>query len=202
MHSFLAISCLLLTAGDSPTDAAVRATIERSLPFIQREGQEWIDEKKCVTCHQAPFTVWSLNAAADRGIVLDEQRRADCGAWAIDWKHMATKEDLDKGEEHTLERHNDPAAQLMLGRSVKERDESDALGTGVALYALAGDGLSADHPAITRGRQFLFERQQAAGSWKVEGTKKDKAKKIEPTATYWGTCWAVIGLAETLPRAK
>ena len=34
----------------------------------------------------------------------------------------------------------------------------------------------------------------------VKGTKKNKAKQIEPTATYWGSCWAVIGLAETLPR--
>ncbi len=323
MNSYLAISCLLLAAGDAPTDQMVRATIERSLPFIQTEGQKWIDEKKCVTCHQVPFMVWSLNAAAERGIVLDEQKRADCNSWALDWKHMATKEDLEKGEEPTLARHNDPVAQLLLARSTKEgeesaawvklfaerlaagqqedgswkaggqlpgqkrserethevttmwslvalrsygprddslreqfakaeswlgsetkaqstewwavrllaelgngnaveadrcretllrqqhddggwgwltADESDAFGTGVALYALARDGLSNDHPVIGRARQFLVESQQAAGSWPVKGTKKAKAKQIEPTATYWGTCWAVIGLAETLPR--
>jgi squalene-hopene/tetraprenyl-beta-curcumene cyclase len=81
-------------------------------------------------------------------------------------------------------------------------DESDAFGTGVALYALARNGLSSEHPAIGRARQFLIESQQAAGSWSVKGTKKAKAKQIEPTATYWGTCWAVIGLAETLPMPK
>jgi hypothetical protein len=32
----------------------------------------------------------------------------------------------------------------------------------------------------------------------VKGTKKNKRRQIEPTATYWGTCWAVIGLLETL----
>src|SRR5262245_60258933 len=126
MNSYLAISCLLLAAGDAPTDETARATIERSLPFIQAEGQKWIDEKKCVTCHQVPFMVWSLNAAADRGIVLDEQKRSDCGSWAIDWKHMATKEDLEKGEEHALVRHNDPVAQLLLGRSVKESEGAAA----------------------------------------------------------------------------
>jgi squalene-hopene/tetraprenyl-beta-curcumene cyclase len=81
-------------------------------------------------------------------------------------------------------------------------DESDGFGTGVALYALARDGLAADQPAIVQGRRFLIETQPAAGSWPVKGTKKDKAKKVEPTATYWGTCWAVIGLAETLPVPK
>jgi squalene-hopene/tetraprenyl-beta-curcumene cyclase len=269
--------------------------------------------------------VWSLNAAADRDIALDEQKRADCGFWAVDWKNMATKEDLEKGEGHTLARHNDPVAQLLLGSSAKDRDlsarwvklfaeqltagqqedgswkaggqlpsqkrperetqevttmwslvalqsygqldeslrgrfakarewlgdqteakstewwsvrlllerssgnlaeadryrdallkqqrddggwgwltadESDALGTGVALYALAHDRMAADDPAIARGRRFLIESQRADGSWAVKGTKKDKAKKVEPTATYWGTCWAVIGLAETLPLAK
>src|SRR6185369_6622232 len=81
-------------------------------------------------------------------------------------------------------------------------DESDAFGTGVALYALSRDGLRAELPAVARGREFLVERQRADGSWPVKGTKKDKAKKIEPTATYWGTCWAVIGLAETLPQTR
>jgi squalene-hopene/tetraprenyl-beta-curcumene cyclase len=325
LSALFVAACLAFSAGELPTDDAVRAAIERSLPFIQVEGQRWIEEKKCVTCHQVPFMVWSLNAAAARGIKLDEQKRADCSAWAIDWKNMATKEDLEKGQEHTLARHNDPVAQLLLaylangredaekwpamfaerlaegqqedgswkaggqlpgqkrperetqevstmwslaalqsygsvdkslrGRFAKARewlkdkaegqstewwaarlllergsgnsaeadrcrqalleqqrgdggwgwltvDESDAFGTGVAIYALARDGVTAVDPAIARGRRFLVDSQRADGSWPVKGTKKAKAKQVEPTATYWGTCWAVIGLAETLPRAK
>jgi hypothetical protein len=78
-------------------------------------------------------------------------------------------------------------------------DDSDAFGAGLALYALARDGLPSDHPAIARGRVFLAQSQRADGSWPVKGTKKVKSKQVEPTATYWGTCWAVIGLVETLP---
>src|SRR6187455_3479550 len=115
--AFLSASAACFATSSWAADDAVRAAIERSLPFIQTEGQKWIDEKKCVTCHQVPFMVWSLNAAADRGIVLDERKRADCSSWALDWKHMATKEDLEQGEEQTLARHNDPVAQLLLGRS-------------------------------------------------------------------------------------
>jgi hypothetical protein len=318
------IGCgLLLGADPLAADEQVRAAIERSLPFIETEGQRWIEEKKCVTCHQVPFMVWSLNAAAERGIVHDGQRLADCSSWAMDWKNLATKEDLEKGEAHTLSRHHDPVTQLLLGRARREgdsseswpamfaerlaagqqddgswkaggqlpaqkrperetqevttmwamvalqsysvaddslssklakarawlgdsadaqsteswavrllmersagnasqsdriraellqrqrddggwgwlsADESDAFGTGVALYALAHDGLNSDRPAIGRGRRFLVATQRGDGSWAVKGTKKAKAKQIEPTSVYWGTCWAVIGLAETLPK--
>jgi squalene-hopene/tetraprenyl-beta-curcumene cyclase len=322
MHLSLLLIGSLLAADSHPTDDQVRAVIERSLPFIQGEGQRWIDEKKCVTCHQVPFMVWSLNAAADRGIVLDREKLADCSTWATDWQHMATKEDLEKGEQQTLARHNDPVAQLLLGRSVRDREssatwpalfaerlaagqqddgswkaggqlpgqkrperethevttmwslvalqsygppdesvtarfakarswlgsqtegqstewwavrlllerasgnsaeadrlraellkrqhadsgwgwltsgESDAFGTGAAVYALAKDGLAADNPAVIRARQFLVATQQPGGSWPIKGTKKAKANQFEPTSIYWGTCWAVIGLAETLP---
>ena len=75
--AFLSASAACFATSSWAADDAVRAAIERSLPFIQTEGQKWIDEKKCVTCHQVPFMVWSLNAAADRGIVLDERKRAD-----------------------------------------------------------------------------------------------------------------------------
>jgi squalene-hopene/tetraprenyl-beta-curcumene cyclase len=311
--------CAVLAAGDAPSDEQVRAAVEKSLPFVMAEGEKWVAEKKCVTCHQVPFMVWALNAAAERGIELDRQKREDCASWAVAWKNMATKEDLEKGEEHTLTRHSDPVAQLLLARgkgnssatwprlfaerlaagqqddgswkaggqlpsqkrperetqevstmwslvalqsysasaeSVANRfakarawlgsethgestewwalrllldrgsgntaeadqlrgkllarqrddggwgwlcpDESDAFGTGVALYALARDGLAAGNPAIERGRAFLLKTQRPDGSWPVNGTKKEKAKRVEPTATYWGTCWAVIGLAETL----
>jgi squalene-hopene/tetraprenyl-beta-curcumene cyclase len=310
---------LMMAVGDAPSDEQACVAIEKSLPFVMAEGERWIAEKKCVTCHQVPFMVWALNAAAERGMELNRQKREECSSWAIEWKNMATKEDLEKGEEHTLARHSDPVAQLLLARGkgntsatwpalfaerlatgqeedgswkaggqlplqkrperetqevstmwslvalqsyaappdavadrfakarawlgsetqgqstewwavrlILERgsdndteanhqraelvarqrddggwgwlcaDESDAFGTGVAIYALARDGFAADDTAITRGRAFLVRTQEADGSWLVKGTKKAKAKQIEPTATYWGTCWAVIGLTETL----
>jgi len=312
---------LLLAAGQCPAEDAVRAAIERALPFVDREGQRWIEEKKCVTCHQVPFMVWALNAASDRGLSVDRKKLAEQRAWATDWQHMANKTQLEQGLNFTLSNHPDAVAQLLLGRSAEDRDaaaawpalfaarlaagqqddgswkpggqlpdqkrplretqevttmwavlalrsyaaadasleprfakarawlgeetqgqstewwaarllvergggedaaadrireqivqrqhedggwgwlcdaESDAFGTGLALYALARDGWAVDNPAIARGRQFLVSSQQADGSWLVKGTKKNKSQQVEPTAIYWGTCWAVIGLAETL----
>src|SRR3954470_18282634 len=106
------VPCLAFAADPPATEGPVRAAIARSLPFIQAEGERWIAEKKCVTCHQVPFMVWALNAAAGRGIELDASKRKECGSWAVEWKNMATKEDLEKGEQHTLARHTDPVAQL------------------------------------------------------------------------------------------
>jgi len=324
--TFALVSCTLVLAADPPpTDDQVRSTIERSIPFVLAEGQRWIDEKKCVTCHQVPFMVWSLNAAADKGLAMDRQKMADCGEWATNWRNMATKEDLEKGEQPTLARHSDPVAQLLLGRSVRDRDtsaawaalfaerlaagqqddgswkaggqlpgqkrperethevttlwallamhsygtpddslqarfanarswlgtetqgqstewwaarllverafgntdaadrardtllnfqradggwgwltvdESDAFGTGLALYALSRDGLSSNHTPIALARQFLIQSQKSDGSWPVKGTKKNKAAQLEPTSIYWGTCWAIIGLVETLPKQQ
>jgi hypothetical protein len=35
-----------LAADQPPTDGQVRATIERSLPFLEKEGVGWMQQKK------------------------------------------------------------------------------------------------------------------------------------------------------------
>jgi len=74
-------------------------------------------------------------------------------------------------------------------------EESDALATGIALYSLAGEQDA--QAAIARAREFLARSQRADGSWAVHGTKENAKTRITPTATFLGTCWAVIGLCET-----
>ena len=76
------------------------------------------------------------------------------------------------------------------------KDTSDALGTGIALYALARDGITKDHPSVQNAIKFLASSQQDSGSWKVHGTKRNARDRVTETASYWGTCWAVIGLVE------
>jgi hypothetical protein len=313
-----------LSAESLATDEAARRTIERSVPFIEREGVAWIETRKCVSCHQIPFMVWSLSAAKARGIAVDEQKLHGWTAWAVDYPNFSGPNyDPEKDDRKTvLSRNVDTMAQLLLGVSSEARlapvdewrslfreslkesqqesgmwnpcgqlpaqkrplretqeattmwallalcgapdtkqphgqefekgllwlgnntqpastewwavrlllegargesrsaektrqelqgrqhedggwgwlsaDESDALATGMALYALKRSGLAADHPAILKARAYLCRTQGDDGSWQVRGTKKNKKDRIEPTAVYWGTCWAVIGLAETL----
>ena len=77
------------------------------------------------------------------------------------------------------------------------QEPSDAFGTGLALYALARTGLPTDHDARQKAVQFLKETQQPDGSWAVPSTRARDKNKVNKTATYWGTAWAVVGLLET-----
>ena len=78
-------------------------------------------------------------------------------------------------------------------------EESDALGTGLALYALLRANVGREDAAIQRGQAFLISTQREDGSWPVRGTKTAKKKNIEETAVYWGTAWAALALIESLP---
>jgi hypothetical protein len=76
---------------------------------------------------------------------------------------------------------------------------SDPFTTGVVLYALAIVG-AAEPEAVAKARRFLVSTQAEDGSWAIDGlTAKPKASK-EPIYRYWGTAWAAIGLARTLPE--
>jgi hypothetical protein len=77
-------------------------------------------------------------------------------------------------------------------------EASDALATGQTLYLLGRWGAAVDPQRIQRARDFLIKTQREDGSWKVASTKAKP--KNDDTSTYWGTCWAAIGLLRTLPK--
>ena len=79
---------------------------------------------------------------------------------------------------------------------------SDALGTGIAMYALvqavdssAGEGRADEiEAALAAAVAFLDRTQTAIGGWRVAGTKRSARGRVTETASYWGTSWAVIAL--------
>ena len=81
------------------------------------------------------------------------------------------------------------------------KERSDAFGTGLALYALAASGLPAEHDSRKKAISYLKSTQTPDGSWLVPSTRARDKNKINKTATYWGTAWAVIGLLEE-PAAR
>src|SRR5438309_2210624 len=72
----------------------VRASLEKSLPYLEASSAAWRTERKCVTCHQVPFTVWALTDAKGRGFAVDAGKLDDLTAWAF--KFCTTDEN--KGE--------------------------------------------------------------------------------------------------------
>jgi hypothetical protein len=53
-------------------DRDIRDVIARSVPFIERNGAEWIANKKCLPCHQTTFMLWSLDLATREGIPIGD----------------------------------------------------------------------------------------------------------------------------------
>lgn len=80
-------------------------------------------------------------------------------------------------------------------------EDSDALATGMAMFALAsvdiGKGLDQQ---LAAAAEFLHQTQESDGSWKVPGTKKAARNRPTQTSNYWGTAWAVIGLLSVRER--
>jgi squalene-hopene/tetraprenyl-beta-curcumene cyclase len=321
--TFLAAICPVSAADNSQTPD-IRRTIGRGVPFIERGEADWIASKGCVSCHHTAFTVWSLGAAKQKGVQVDEAKLNEWRNWIADWHDLLDPSVRGKAKREVIvPAHPDTVSQVLLARgpwhaeagagppwvmeyangllagqqadgswtpggqlplqkrpkretqevstmwvmlvvadsnlpnaskaaalekarswlgdqtvgkstewwatrAMLERklgstatadrfraellkrqgadggwgwicdEESDAFGTGLALYALGQTQLPNTNPAIVNARQFLARTQGTNGSWPVHGTKENKKKGVEATATFWGTCWAVIGLCETL----
>ncbi len=66
------------------TSDEVRAAVQRSLPYIEKIGVEWINSRKCNSCHTVTFLVWSHNAAAAHGLDVDRKKLAEWTRWSLD----------------------------------------------------------------------------------------------------------------------
>jgi len=302
----------VLPAGE-PTTAQVRETVQRSIPYIQAKGASWIEEQKCVSCHQVNTMVWSLSAARRNSFQVSDNLD-DWIKWATDTSlskndkgevvGLGNKEgvaqlllsldsDADKctvrkelttlladgqkpdgswkpgGQLPSQKRPrsetvtvstmwlalalmteqasetNTPAVERALSfteasppgkstewyavrlllavqledyelrdrlvKTIREHqqpdggwgwlvaEDSDALGTGFAIYALLHAGVSSEDASIKRAQQFLINTQRADGSWAVNGTKAGRKDYVEETSVYWGTTWAALGLMAGLP---
>jgi hypothetical protein len=314
---------------DSPVKAGavdnVRDSVEEAItlavPYLERAGEAWIEKRQCVSCHQVPFMLWSLSAAAEQGYKIDRDRLRDWTAWSVDVRSFVKPEQKDDLEPaSTLAANIDTLTALLLGlpnqegleankqsgrvnwrqsfakalvenqlaegswqpcgqlpaqkRPLQEttqvttawtllalhhegvspehvptalstlqndtpastewwvtrlllanqlsdaqaaffrqelinkqhsdggwgwltNDPSDALATGMALYALCHHQEEKDGKTIAAAVRFLTSNQSPDGFWKVPGTKKTTRNKPTPTSNYWGTAWAVIGLLES-----
>ena len=98
MKSFLSIA-LIVTFGFTarirasetmPVEAEVRKAIDRSLPFVEKDGLAWIKKRDCMSCHTVTFMLWAHNEAAAHGITVDQKKLAEWTKWSMD-KSLATR---------------------------------------------------------------------------------------------------------------
>lgn len=111
-----------------PTQRQVRQAVERSLPFLEKEGTAWMKERKCIACHHVPYLLWTHNEAGARRFAID---RKNLQRWT-DWSLTFYPADLPwfKLSERDLRalKESVPAAVLarlqpLVGRSFADREE-------------------------------------------------------------------------------
>ncbi len=107
----LVLAFLLVQA---PEPDPVRRAAERSLPFIEKGGLDWMREKKCASCHHVTFMVWSHREALDRGLDVDARKLEEWTKWALDFS-LGSKNKEGKRNGGGL----DTMAQVILSRPAK-----------------------------------------------------------------------------------
>ena len=92
MRCLVAIFTLVLLSvearADEP-DADVRSVIDRGLTFLAKDNLAWKESKKCYECHHAPFTIWALNEAKNRGYPVDDKVLAEMTSWVVGEDYLA-----------------------------------------------------------------------------------------------------------------
>jgi hypothetical protein len=73
----------------SPPDATqLRAAVTRSLEFLAREGDTWMNEKTCNACHHMPLLLWSHREAKQRGFTVNDKTFDEF----VDWSKERAKD--------------------------------------------------------------------------------------------------------------
>lgn len=149
-----------------PNSETVAQAIRRSLPFLQDDGEAWLegrlplqDGKGCVSCHQVPFGVWALEEAERAGITFDAARKADLA--------------------------------LRAAAFVKSPGTARAMSWGPLV--LAADAPEVAHGGFA---DFAKRAQRGDGVWEARGQFPEQRRPLQETnavATMW-TMLALDGL--------
>jgi squalene-hopene/tetraprenyl-beta-curcumene cyclase len=94
---------------DIPLEVQARQAAERAIPYIEKYGTAWINERNCLSCHFAGYMFWSLRDASQRGFAIDKGKLAESIRWAMDQPK----------DSHGLE----GAAQMLIARDRSDRSE-------------------------------------------------------------------------------
>lgn len=172
---FAPVSASEVPASEVPasevSDSEVIDSIERSLPYLERGGLTWMDERGCVSCHHVPFMIWSHNDARTRGIRVD-------GSKVDAWTNRAFVSMLAQREEGG---GADTMSQMLLGR-----DRASSWRAKPPRHFKTSDPYDALF-------EMLLDRQRDDGSWPPEGQLT--------TPPELSTGWALLALASRDQKA-
>lgn len=64
------------------TSEMLRPAVEKSLAYLDKQGDAWLNEQDCNSCHEMPTLLWSHREAKRRGFTVDETKLAEFVEWA------------------------------------------------------------------------------------------------------------------------
>ena len=152
---------------------AVTKAVEKALPYLWEEGERWIDERGCVSCHQVPLMVWSLNAAKKSGFAVDANRLEKRKQWSL------RPESFDPPEEGEL---------FQLTRALKGNTDTMSM----LLLGLGGDGVAGDEWKKIFS-DALMANQKKNGLWDACGQLPAQKRPLEETNRV-SSMWVVLAL--------
>ena len=158
------LSCTQFARAQQEEPRSLKQSIESAIPYIQQNAQVWIDQKKCVSCHQIPFGLWSTQVAKNAGHKIDEELFQKQSKWALEFcdSNLNTK---------TMKR--------------------DGAGTDT-IYQMLLSGIAATEPDTTDSLAALLTTlQEPDGSFKPAGQLPTQKRPVLET-THVSTGWAAI----------
>lgn len=70
-----------------PDEAQLRASVIKSLAYLDKEADTWMNEKTCNGCHHMPELLWSHREAKRRGFAIDPKMYDEF----VDWSYSHSK---------------------------------------------------------------------------------------------------------------
>ena len=174
-----ALTAAPLFADDAPLAEQIRSAIQKSIPYIEQDGEKWIKVKKCNSCHMIPFMVWSLHEAELRGIGVNSKRLAELDAWSV-------QDTVPKDPSKKPPAGSETEAQLLIIR--------------------AGYGGRIDE-TFQKILDRVVTAQQENGQWEAGGqlpTQKRPKRETEEVSTMWSllALHSVDEAAEQRPKLE
>jgi hypothetical protein len=80
--------------GDALPAPPIRAAVEKALPFLEKEGVQWHDDKTCLSCHHIPFMTWSHLEASKRGFPVPQDKFKEWLGWCVEWAEPKGGDDV------------------------------------------------------------------------------------------------------------
>ncbi len=147
---------------------AVRLAVKRSIPFLEKKGVAWMTKRKCVSCHQVPAMLWSLNHARNHGFEVSRPKLDEWTKWSSD---KMAEIDQDPKRQPPV----DTLIQLILGRQSYGRNK--------------------DEPAFKQFPAWIV-RQQTNDFWQAGG-QLPRQKRPGRETDEATTMWTLLALGET-----